>query len=87
MEVEQYPSIDDIMYDESLQCDAYIYRNKPFDFIKYNIAKYSQIYNIDSLYNFALDNYNWLNANGVHHESKRKALMNTLRMVLETTGY
>jgi len=87
MEVEQFESIDDIMYNESLHCDAYVYRGKPFDFIKERITAYSNRYTLNSLYDFSLDHFNWLRKNGVYHEGVRKSLMTTLRMVLETTGY
>jgi len=87
MTIKQYETIDDIMYNESLNCDAYIYREKPFEFIKEQIYNYSKKYTLNSLYDFALDNYNWLRRNGVYHETVRSSLMNTLNMVLKTTGY
>jgi 3-methyladenine DNA glycosylase AlkC len=84
--MSRFETIEDKLYDYSLICDAYIYKGEPFNFLnkvmQENMIDISNDYIWDS-YDVALDVYNWYNKNGVHHESKRMALMQVARKIIE----
>jgi len=82
--MNEQDNIEDLIHNESLRCDAYIYKGTPFDFLKEMNKKYfNNAFNINKLYDFALDDYNYKMNNGFKHEAKLNALMSTLFMMFD----
>lgn len=81
-------SIDDLAETLSLECDAFIYKNTPFDYIDVVINKFPNYNYNHSTYkrilsDFALDVYNYYVKNGVIHDAKRMALMQMTRYAID----
>jgi len=84
MKEQELQSIEDILYSESLHCDALIYKNKPFSFLKQmNTLYFGKGYDMEEINDFSLDHYNWLRKNNVYHDTIRTSLMSTFRMMLK----
>lgn len=77
--------IEELLYNESLVCDAHIYKNEPFKFVErilknYDLCKEYEFYHCCDV---ALDIYNWYIKNEVYHDAKRMALMKIATFIIK----
>jgi len=87
MTTEDKRTIDDEVNGYSLDCDAFIYKELPFEFldqiaeIYLPMNKSLEPFKLE-LYNRALDVYSYYVRNGVQHDAKRMGLMVATRYAI-----